>query len=132
MYQMIVCCCTNSIVAAVAAMALRANFGASLRTELPKYISNKAVLTQLDSMTEYQAYILFGFVALATIFSIFFVIGTWRGRKWAYIIHVILHLPSAALTILIGQADARFGSILSIVIAIFCLLRLFGSVGPKM
>ena len=49
----------------------------------------------------------------------------WESSLWVhkeatpvlYVPYKRLHLPSAALTILIGQADARFGSILSIVLS---------------
>lgn len=107
-------------------------FTATYKKDLVKAVPNKELLAQFNALNQTHGYILFGFVALSTIFSIFFVLGTWRGRKWAYILHLILHVPSAALTILLGQAQVQFGSILSIVIAIYCLLRVFGSVGPKM
>ena len=132
MYQMIACCLMNVGFAFIASLLTGIEFTAKYKPELEKNISNRELLAQFQALNETHGYVLFGAVAVMTIFSIFFVMATWKGRRWAYVIHLILHLPSAALTILLGQADARFGSILSIVIAIYCLLRLFGSVGPKM
>jgi uncharacterized membrane protein len=131
MYQMITCCCLNSVVALLAALAVKLDVATKVRADLHKYISNREVLSQINSMTEMQGYILFGAVGILAIFSIIYVVSTWKGRKWALILHLFLNLPGAAATIFFGQADQRFGSILSIVVAIYCMLRLFGSVGPR-
>ncbi len=131
MYQMLVCCALNAGVAFLASLAVGFELTNGYKKELAKKFSNKDIIQQINSLNETHGYILFGLVAVAIIFSIFFVIGTWRGRKWALITHLILHLPSAAITIVVGTADGRYGSIPSLIIAFYCLLRLLGSIGPK-
>ena len=131
MYQMIVCCFITTLLAGLASLATGLEFTTKYKTDLAKNISNKDIVTQINSLSATHGYILFGVVVVATIFSIAFVLSTWRGRKWALITHLALHLPSAAITIIVGTADGRYGSIPSLVIAFYCLLRLLGSIGPK-
>ncbi|HWA83138.1 MAG TPA: hypothetical protein VG820_06895 [Fimbriimonadaceae bacterium] len=72
-------------------------------------------------------------IGIALAFIAFVLIGwivaTWRGRIWALVLHLALNTPSAVVGVMIGRA---YSVVLSILVAIYCVLRLSGNVGPPL
>lgn len=57
------------------------------------------------------------------------IVATWRGRRWALWLHLILSSPSAVLGVVFGSSHVA--TIASVVVVIYCVLRLSGQVDAK-
>ncbi|HVT14386.1 MAG TPA: hypothetical protein VHE55_19135 [Fimbriimonadaceae bacterium] len=56
------------------------------------------------------------------------IVGTWRGRPWALVLHLAFNAPSAVVGVIVGQA---YSVVISILVAVYCVLRLTGTIGPS-
>lgn len=70
-----------------------------------------------------------GLLIALVIVDVFWIVGTWRGRRWALWLHLVLGAPGAIAGLMFS--DGRIGSILPGVVVIYCILRLAGHVGPN-
>ena len=69
-----------------------------------------------------------GLILVAT-FEIWWSVATWRGRRWALWLHLIFHGAGGTLSLIF--AKPQIGEILSLTVAVYCILRLTGSLGTK-
>ncbi len=109
-------------------MVSAAGFGAALAkpvtTRLREYSD------ELGKLVKPEYGLAIGTLALAmTVFSFFLIAGLWKSRKWALWFVLILHLPGAIIAAV--NLDVKTGAPI-LVVAVYCLLRVTGSVGPKM
>ena len=132
LYQVIGSCCSVTSVTILASIALGYAFTTDLKKQIFAKVPDKEIQSYINGLGPTIGIVLYVLAAVLLIFSILYIRATWLGKKWAIWLHLLLNLPSAALTIVFIQADSRLGSILPIVISIYCLLRVAGSVGPKM
>ncbi len=71
-----------------------------------------------------------GILALClTVFSFALILGLWNSRKWALWLVLALHLPGAVFAA--SNSDIR-SAVPAIAVSIYCLLRVTGSLGPKL
>jgi len=119
------CCClgTSSVlIAAGAALVAKPPFVKDIQKQYPgeawKYL-NDAKYTLAVALL----------LLLATIFVLCWVVGTWRSRRWALWLHLIFHGSGGILGLFLETRAV--GEIVSLGIALYCALRLSGSLGEK-
>ena len=132
MYAMLQCGCMSTIFAFIASTIAGLAFTEDFKTRIHAEPKLKDMVSQVDTLSPSVGIAILVFVGIFALLSIKFVLDTWKGRKWAIWIHFLLHAPSAAAPIIYGNSQAQMGSVIGIVIAIYCLLRIFGSVGPRL
>ncbi len=64
-------------------------------------------------------------------FSTWLIVATWRSRKWALWFTLLWGLPGAAASLTLG-GEYWMGAIVPTAVTIYCMLRVSGSVGPKL
>ena len=112
------CCCLGAL-SLIASLGLGVTAVTTNKQEAIKHIKDKQAVDFLNNLTPQQGII------------IFYIRGIWLGRKWALFVSLLTSAPSAAFAIYANQSDGRIGSVVPVVVAIYCVLRLLGSVGPK-
>ncbi|MBS1728886.1 MAG: hypothetical protein JST51_19370 [Armatimonadetes bacterium] len=103
-----------------------------IKKEMYKKVSDPSIRHTIDTMTQPTGIALIVLAVVYFIFTFFFGIATCQGRKWAIWLHFLLSLPSAVFVVLYGTEGIRFGSGVPIIVAVYCLLRILGAVGPKL
>jgi hypothetical protein len=100
--------------------------------ELRKLVSDKKLLGQLNDLAPPVGISIIAVSTVLFILLIFHTRAVWQGRKWGMWLHLLIHFPGAAAAISLGTSNDRYGSIWPLIIAVFAILRLTGSVGPKL
>ena len=131
MYHFFGSCCCLGALSLIASLGLGVTAVTANKQEALKHIQDKQAVDFLNKLNPEQGVIIFSAAAILFIFAILYIRGIWLGRKWALFVSLLTSAPSAALAIYANQSDGRIGSLIPIVVAIYCLLRLLGSVGPK-
>ncbi len=129
---MFACCLQLAFLLGLAALGMNLTFAQPLRNELPKYITDKELLAKVSELLPTIGIAISILSIILFIFSIWYIRSIWVGRKWAIWLTILINLPWAAIVIILGATDSRFGSLLPVVVSFYCILRVAGSVGPKM
>ena len=132
LYSMFACCLQLGFLLGLAAIGMNLTFAKPLQDELPKYISDKELLTRVNDLLPSIGLTMSVLSIILFFFSIWYIRSIWQGRKWAIWLTILLNLPWAGIVIILGATDSKFGSILPVVVSFYCILRAAGSVGPKM
>ena len=128
-YHFLSCTCGFGILGVISALGFGVALGdwlprakEQLVANAPKVDWNQVFIPQFALVVGILALVLF-------LLGIWLGIGLWKGKRAALIIYCVLHFPVAALAIM-GGGQGQSAGILSIVVAVYCILRLAGSVGP--
>ena len=124
------CCCLGAL-SLIASLGLGVTAVTTNKQEALKHIQDKQAVDFLNNLTPQQGIIIFSAAAILFVFAIIYIRGIWLGRKWALFVSLLTSAPSADFAIYANQSDGRIGSVVPVVVAIYCVLRLLGSVGPK-
>lgn len=132
LYHFFGTCCVLGLLSLVGSLALGVSTVASNKNEVLKHVQNKDVTGFINGLKPDSGIIVFCIAGALFIFAILTIRATWQGRKWAFWVTLLTNAPGATLSAFAGQTDSRYGSLIPVVVSIYCILRLAGSVGPKM
>ena len=119
-------CCGVSVLAVLSAGAFGFAGAASLRAEMRKSISDPGAAWMFDP----QSGIAVGILACSlAAFFVALTVGTWNSRRWALFTSLLLQILGGSLSYYWGATWTAL--IPNAIIAIYCLLRLTGGLGPK-
>lgn len=131
-YQTFGCCCWTVVLGLTSSIGLGLAFSDRVKESINKQVTNKDLVKAVNNLSQPIGIALAVSGVLLLLFGFFFVRATWQGRRWAFWLHLILSLPGAIAFATLQGADNRFVSILPLIISVYAVLRLAGSVGPKM
>lgn len=126
---MLSCCLVTVLTAGLSAIALGVSSSASYRKELAKTapgVQWNEILSPANGM------IISAIGTGIVILYVASVIGLWKSRKWAIWTMLIMNFLPAVIAIALRSYELNLGSLVTIVIAIYCVLRLTGTTGPKL
>lgn len=132
LYHLFGSCCCLGLLSLIGSLGLGVTAVTSNKQEAIKYIHDKQALEFLNKLTPDQGIIIFAAAGALFVFALLYIRAIWQGKKWAFWISLLTSAPSAGLTIYANQSGTNLGSLIPVIVAIYCILRLLGSVGPKM
>lgn len=97
-----------------------------------KQVTDKKLLQQFDSFAPAVGISILVVTSILFILLILHTRAVWKGYRWGMWLHLILNLPGAAAAISLGTSIDRLGSIGPLIVAVYAVLRLTGTVGPKL
>ena len=125
-YQALVSCCGLGLLSILSA----ASFGLAIKPAFLKDFQkeNPSDVWKYLSDPKYTVAIGIGLALLAA-FKLWWLIATWRGRRWSFWVHGVLSGLAVAPALMLGVNPVSL--IFPAIICIYCVLRLTGNVGPK-
>lgn len=115
----------------LSAIRLNLDFANPIKDEIMKQVKEQSIIQQMAAdqiLGIALALVFFGLIPII----FFFLRGLWRGRKGAMLLVFLLNVFNVVMLVMAPQNEARFGAVLPILVLIFSLLRLTGTVGPKL
>lgn len=132
LYQTFGSCCSLTSLTILASIAVGLAFTTDIKKQILSKVQDKDIHTYIANLDPNLGYLFFGLAAALFVFSLVFVRATWLGRKWAIWLHLLLNLPGAIIALNFVPSESKVGICFPLIIAVYCLLRVMGSVGPKL
>jgi hypothetical protein len=118
------------------------SFGFAVGSTIPSFnIYLKKTFSGLD-LARFNGFtngIIIGSISLIiALIGLWFISSLWRGKKWALWLSLVLSIPSSMAPFGVVNYRSSDGSTIyiaggvSVLITIYCVLRVAGSVGPKL